>query len=148
MSFRDVGRRWRNIIENKSSETTIDEKESESKLKEDSLSNSLGEQIDGALIDKNRERQTRKEKELVEQSNTVQRYNTPRKRRTAFSKLNDEIVQFQKMINELKKGMANDVATPESQWSPFKKQMSLLHNKLKMVRGSKVTVWLKLRSQS
>jgi len=116
MSFRDVGKRWRSLIERHSPETVVVEQEPQSTFKEQPSPKSLVEQIDGALTDHNRGRNVLKEQGLTEQSNTVRRYNTPRKRRTAFSKLNDEIVQFQKMVNELKKGTANDVMTPEDQW--------------------------------
>lgn len=76
---------------------------------------SLVDQIDGALQDHFQQRSSLKQQYHIEQSNTMERYTTPRKRRSAFSNLNDEIVQFQKVVNDCSK-LLPQVQTPEEQW--------------------------------
>jgi hypothetical protein len=56
-----------------------------------------------------------KEQSLISLSTTVPRYDN-RSRLSAFSKLNDEIVHFQKMVNDLEKIADADIMTPGEQW--------------------------------
>ena len=73
------------------------------------------DQISEALMHHQRDRNILKQQSLISHSTTVPRYNSPTCL-SAFSKLNDEIVQFQKMVNELQKIIECDVMTPEDQW--------------------------------
>ena len=73
------------------------------------------DQISEALKHHQRDRNVLKEQSLISHSTTVPRYNSTASL-SAFSKLNDEIVQFQKMVNELQRIIECDVMTPEDQW--------------------------------
>lgn len=73
------------------------------------------DQIAQALEDHRQVHNVRKEKSLISTSTTVPRYSSP-SRKSAFSMLNDEIVQFQKLVNDLQRTIDIDVMTPEDQW--------------------------------
>lgn len=75
------------------------------------------DQIAAALQLHDRERSYRSERKLIQQSTTVPRYDIAKSlRMSAFSRLNDEIVQFQKLVNDLQEIVDTDVLTPEDQW--------------------------------
>ena len=73
------------------------------------------DQISEALKLHERDRHVLKAKSLMSHSTTVPRYDSLGSL-SAFSRLNDEIVQFQKMVNELHLIVDNDVMTPGDQW--------------------------------
>jgi hypothetical protein len=73
------------------------------------------DQISEALKLHERDRHVLKEKGLMAHSTTVPRYDSLTSL-SAFSRLNDEIVQFQKMVNELHVMVDSDVMTPGDQW--------------------------------
>jgi hypothetical protein len=83
--------------------------------KEQPTPKSALDQISEALKHHQRDRNVLKEQSLISHSTTVPRYNSTTCL-SAFSKLNDEIVQFQKMVNELQRIIECDVMTPEDQW--------------------------------
>lgn len=112
MSFRDVGRS--SLAPIISSPRRTNKRRNCPPREQPSPSSSL-HQIAEALKDHERGRHVLKEQCLISHSTTVPRYNSP-SCVSAFSKLNDEIVQFQKMVNELHKVVDSDVMTPEDQW--------------------------------
>lgn len=73
------------------------------------------DQISEALTLHKRDRNVMKQKSLTSHSTTVPRYDSLGNL-SAFSRLNDEIVQFQKMVNELNLIVDSDVMTPGDQW--------------------------------
>ena len=73
------------------------------------------DQISEALRHHEEGRSVLKEESLIKNSTTVPRYGSNGSIST-FSRLNDEIVQFQKMVNELSSIIESDVTTPLDQW--------------------------------
>ena len=70
--------------------------------------------IEDAIKAHELERNIAKERSFIESSTTVSRYEHTK--RSAFSKLNDEIVQFQKMVTDLQRYVDAEVTTPKDQW--------------------------------
>jgi hypothetical protein len=114
MSFKDVGKKpsAQATLQN----ISIDFKQNSDPAMSEQISPKLVfDQISEALKHHQQDRNVLKEKSLINHSTTVPRYSSE-KNLSAFSKLSDEIVKFQKLTNDLKSVIDQDIMTPEDQW--------------------------------
>ena len=112
MSFRDVGR---SSLSPKVSRPSQRNRQRDPPPQEHVDPKLAFDQISEALKLHERSRHVLKEKFFMSYSTTVPRYDSLGSL-SAFSRLNDEIVQFQKMVNELHLIVDSDVMTPGDQW--------------------------------
>jgi ethanolamine utilization protein EutQ (cupin superfamily) len=113
MSFKDVGRNT--SIHALPKSIQIEVNNSDSRILEQISPKLVFDQISEALDHHQQERHVLKEKLLINHATTVPRYNSE-KNLSAFSKLSDEIVKFQKLTNDLQAIVNQDMMTPEDQW--------------------------------
>jgi hypothetical protein len=112
MSFQDFGKRSR-AVDHRTPKRPSPVKRPPSTEHQPSPTLTL-DVIDDAIKAHELERNSAKERSFIESSTTVSRYEHTK--RSAFSKLNDEIVHFQKMVTDIQRYVDAEVTTPEDQW--------------------------------